>query len=383
MGGKLRASRRRDSGSGQALLISVVAVFGLALALAAGPAVAKKITGSKRSERIVGTKKSDRIKGKGGNDLIKGKGGNDRLNGGRGSDKVVGGKGNDKVVGGADGDTVIGGPRVDRMKGKGGNDLLNAADGRRDSVIDGGSGTNQCIVDVVELSIVRNCGTVQASTPSGQAPGGPGGGGGGPGAGQGLRALTVDVMCGPANPLTGEVGCSFHITGDGADEVTVASPVEAGGGVTNVLGVANALSPPNWDALGGYTCTAPGFLRITIGSESVDVPVPCAAGSPPGGGGGGGGPLSATSSDVMCGPTNPLTGEVGCSFHISGDGADAAGPGSVEGDGAGVTNVVGVAGSLIAPNWDAAGTYTCTSSGVLTVTIGSESVDVPVPCAPG
>src|SRR5512139_211564 len=133
MGGKLRASRRRDSGSGQALLISVVAVFGLALALAAGPAVAKKITGSKRSERIVGTKKSDRIKGKGGNDLIKGKGGNDRLNGGRGSDKVVGGKGNDKVVGGADGDTVIGGPRVDRMKGKGGNDLLNAADGRRDS----------------------------------------------------------------------------------------------------------------------------------------------------------------------------------------------------------------------------------------------------------
>src|SRR5512139_507541 len=111
MGGKLRASRRRDSGSGQALLISVVAVFGLALALAAGPAVAKKITGSKRSERIVGTKKSDRIKGKGGND---------RLDGGRGSDKVVGGNGNDKVVGGADGDTVIGGPRVDRLKGKGG-----------------------------------------------------------------------------------------------------------------------------------------------------------------------------------------------------------------------------------------------------------------------
>jgi RTX calcium-binding nonapeptide repeat (4 copies) len=375
MGGVPGGGHRHKGGSGQAPLISVVAVLCLAIAVGAGPAVAKTITGGKRSERIVGSKKSDRINGKGGNDLIKGKGGNDRLNGGRGSDKVVGGKGNDKVVGGPKGDTVIGGPRVDRMKGKGGNDLLNAADGRSDSVIDGGSGTNRCIVDVVELSIVRNCGTVQAGTPGGQAPGGPGGGGGGPGAGQGLRALTLDVMCGPANPLTGEVGCSFHITGDGADEVTVASPVEAGGGVTNVLGVANALSPPNWDALGGYTCTAAGFLRVTVGSESVNVPVPCTAGSLPGGGGGGGGPLNPTSKEVNC----PAPGL--CSFQISGDGADAAGPGSVEGDGAGVTNVVGIAGSLIAPNWNAGGTYSCTSSGVLTVTIGTESVDVPVTCS--
>jgi Ca2+-binding RTX toxin-like protein len=374
MGGFFKSGTRHGNGGGRAPLLGAAAVLCLALAVAAGPAVAKKITGTKRSEKIVGTKKSDRIKGKGGNDLIKGKGGNDRLNGGRGSDKVVGGKGNDKVVGGPKGDTVIGGPRVDRMKGKGGNDLLNAADGRSDSVIDGGSGTNRCIVDVVELSIVRNCGTVQAGTPGGQAPGGPGGGGGGPGAGQGLRALTLDVMCGPANPLTGEVGCSFHITGDGADEVTVASPVEAGGGVTNVLGVANALSPPNWDALGGYTCTAAGFLRVTIGSESVNVPVPCSAGSLPGGGGGGGGPLNPTSKEVNC----PAPGL--CSFQISGDGADAAGPGSVEGDGAGVTNVVGIAGSLIAPNWNAGGTYSCTSSGVLTVTIGTESVDVPVTC---
>jgi RTX calcium-binding nonapeptide repeat (4 copies) len=377
MGGTFAWMRRPGSDGRRRPLLAAAAVLCLALAVAAEPAVAKKITGGKRSERIVGTKKSDKINGKGGNDLIKGKGGPDRLNGGRGSDKVVGGKGNDKVVGAADGDTVIGGPRVDRMKGKGGNDLLNAADGRSDKVIDGGSGTNKCIVDVVELSIVRNCGTVQASTPGGQAPGGPGGGGGGPGAGQGLRALTVDVMCGPANPLTGEVGCSFHITGDGADEVTVASPVEGGGGVTNVLGVANALSPPNWDALGGYTCTTAGFLRVTIGSESVDVPVPCEAGSLPGGGGGGGGgggPLNPTSKQVNC----PAPGL--CSFQISGDGADAAGPGSVEGDGAGVTNVVGIAGSLIAPNWNAAGTYSCTSSGVLTVTIGTESVKVPVTC---
>jgi hypothetical protein len=259
MGGFSKSVIRQGNGSGGAPILGVAAVLSLALAVAAGPAVAKKITGSKRSEKIVGTKKSDRIKGKGGNDLIKGKGGNDRLRGGKGGDKVVGGKG------------------VDRHLGGPGNDVLKAADGRTDSVIDGGSGTNRCIVDVMELSIVRNCGTVQATTPgSGQGPGG--GGGGGPGPGQGLRVLTVDVMCSPAPDV---LGCSFHITGDGADAAGPGS-VEGGGGVTNVLGGAGSLSPPNWDAFGGYTCTAAGFLRVTIGSKSVDVPVPCQPPPPPG-----------------------------------------------------------------------------------------------------
>jgi hypothetical protein len=263
MGGFFKSGIRHGSGSGAAPMLGVVAILCLALAVTAGPAVAKKITGSKRSERIVGTKKSDRINGKGGNDLIKGKGGKDTLRGAKGGDKVVGGKG------------------VDRHLGGPGNDLLKAADGRVDAVIDGGSGANRCIVDVAELSIVRNCGTVQATTPgSGQGPGGGGGGGGGggPGPGQGLRVLTVDIMCSPAPDV---LGCSFHITGDGAD---VAGPgsVDKGGGVTNVLGGAGSLSPPNWDAFGGYTCTSAGFLRVTIGSESVDVPVPCAPSPPPG-----------------------------------------------------------------------------------------------------
>jgi hypothetical protein len=60
-------------------------------------------------------------------------------------------------------------------------------------------------------------------------------------------------MCGPPNPLTG-VGCSFHITGDGAAAAGPGS-VEAGGGVTNALGGAGSLSPPNWDAVGIYSCT--------------------------------------------------------------------------------------------------------------------------------
>jgi Ca2+-binding RTX toxin-like protein len=289
MGGTLKQGNARPSGSGRASLIAAVAVLGLALALAAGPAVAKKITGTKRSELIVGTKGADRIKGKGGSDLIKGKGGSDRLNGGKGSNKVVGGKGNDKVIGGPLGDTLIGGAGVDSHVGGAGNDLLNAADGRRDRIIDGGTGTNKCIVDTIELSIVTGCGSVQGTTPGGQGGGGGGtggggggGGGGGPGPGQGLRVLTVDVNCGPDIPLVG-VGCLFQVTGDGADAPGPGS-VEGGSGVTNVVGVAGSLVPPNWNAGGTYSCTvgAPGSLRVTIGSESVDVPLPpCAPGSPP------------------------------------------------------------------------------------------------------
>jgi RTX calcium-binding nonapeptide repeat (4 copies) len=263
---KLRGSRRSDGRSGQTLLISVVAVFGLAVAVAAGPAVAEKITGTNRSERIVGTNKSDTINGKGGKDLIKGKGGNDKLRGGKGGDLVAGGKGRDLVAGGDGRDLVVGGKGDDRHLGGPGNDVLKAADGGRDSVINGGSGANKCIVDVVELSIVKNCRKVQAV--------GGGGGGGGGGSTQGLRVLTADVMCSPQPAL---LGCNFHISGDGADAAGPGT-VEGSGGVTNVLGTAGSLSPPTWDALGAYTCTAAGSLRITIGSKSVDVPVPCTPG---------------------------------------------------------------------------------------------------------
>jgi Ca2+-binding RTX toxin-like protein len=253
-------------------------VLGLALALVAGPAVAKKITGTKRSELIVGTKRGDRIKGKGGNDLIKGKGGSDRLNGGKGSNKVVGGKGNDKVIGGPRGDTLIGGSGVDSLVGGRGNDLLKAADGRRDRVIDAGPGTNKCIVDTVELSIVRGCGAIHVGQPGtgggggGTGGGGGGTGGGGGGSGQGLQLINSDPHC-ELVALTG--GCFIHITGTGADATT--GTLQGSGGVTSVVGLALSISPPNWDAVGIYQCTGPGFITVTIGSESVTVPVPCSA----------------------------------------------------------------------------------------------------------
>jgi Ca2+-binding RTX toxin-like protein len=287
MRGTFTASYRRSRRGDRSSLIAAVSVLGLAILLAAAPALAVKYNGTKRSETVIGTQKSDTINGRGGNDLIKGRGGGDRLIGGKGTNKLVGGKGNDKVLGGPLGDILVGGPGVDSHVGGAGNDLLNAEDGRLDRVIDAGTGTNKCIIDVIELSIARGCGTVQASLPGGQGgPGGGGGGGGGPGGGgggggpgpgQGLRVLTVDVTCSPAPDV---LGCSFHITGDGADAAGPGS-VTGGGGVTNVVGAAGSLMPPAWDALGGYTCTAAGFLRVTIGAESVDVPVPCTPASLP------------------------------------------------------------------------------------------------------
>jgi hypothetical protein len=37
------------------------------------------------------------------------------------------------------------------------------------------------------------------------------------------------------------------------------------------------ISGSDWTAGGLYGCTADGFLRVTIGSEFVDVPVDCTA----------------------------------------------------------------------------------------------------------
>jgi hypothetical protein len=287
MRGTFTASNRRSRHGRRGFLVTAISVLGLAILLAAASALAVKYNGSKRSETVIGTEKADQVNGRGGNDLLKGRGGADRLSGGKGTNKLVGGKGNDQLLGGPQGDIVVGGPGSDRHLGGAGNDVLKANDGRRDRVIDAGSGTNRCIVDTIELSIVRGCGTVQAVAPGqggtggggtgGGTGGGGGGGGPGPGPGQGLRVLTVQVTCSPAPDV---LGCSFQITGDGADAAGPGS-VTGGGGVTNVVGVAGSLMPPNWNAVGGYTCTSDGFLHVTIGTESVDVPVPCTPGGLP------------------------------------------------------------------------------------------------------
>jgi Ca2+-binding RTX toxin-like protein len=236
--------RRRGEGGGRVLLIAAAAVLSISLMAAGTTALAKKISGSKRGEMLAGTKGPDKIRGKGGNDRLKGKGGNDLLNAGKGRDAAIGGAG------------------VDKLRGGPGDDLINAADGRRDGAIAGGPGKNTCILDTtLELTLATGCTRIR----SGPHAGGP------PGPGEGLRVLTADGLAGCRSALP---TCQFSITGDGAD--APGGTVTGTGGVTAV-GPAATTSGTDWTATGVYGCTSDGALRVTIGSETFDVPVDCAA----------------------------------------------------------------------------------------------------------
>jgi hypothetical protein len=133
--------------------VVVAAVASLMLA-PAGPAQAKRMSGTKRADRIVGTAKADVIKSRGGNDRIDGRGGNDRLSGGAGKDRLAGGPGRDRLSGGR------------------GADRLNAVDGRADRVVKGGPGKDICRVDPADELKVQGCEIVKIVAPG--VPGVPG-----------------------------------------------------------------------------------------------------------------------------------------------------------------------------------------------------------------
>ena len=239
MAGSLEASRASRLRWVLALLTAVTVAFGLVAA--ADSSSGKTLRGTKRGEKLVGTKRADKITGRTGNDKLNGRGGNDRLSGGAGRDRVNGGSG------------------ADRMGGGSGNDVIKAADGRRDKAINGGAGTNRCVIDTsLELSIARRCSSIVAGKK----------GGGGAGTGAGLIVSTAEGLICPSQLPT----CVFEITGNGADALL--GTVSGGGGVTAVGGSVTT-NGPQWTAAGTYGCTSDGFLRVTIGSEFVDVPVGC------------------------------------------------------------------------------------------------------------
>jgi RTX calcium-binding nonapeptide repeat (4 copies) len=242
MAGRLKSSVASNGVRAPLLLGGAVLLLWLVLVVEMSGAA--KLSGTKQGEKITGTRGADRINGMSGNDRLKGKGGNDSLNGGKGRDTVIGDKGADKMSGGA------------------GRDVIKAADGRKDKVINGGPGRNRCVIDTaLELSVARHCGSISGS--------GPGGGGGGGGAGApGLVVENAEgLICATPLPI-----CVFTISGTGADALL--GTVTGGGGVTAVGGSV-AISGPDWDAAGLYGCTSDGFLRVSIGSEFVDVPVDC------------------------------------------------------------------------------------------------------------
>ena len=222
------------------------------LLLSAGDqASAKRISGTKKADKISGTKKADKISARGGKDRVKGLKGNDKLMGQGGADRLNGGKGKDTLSGG------------------GSRDQLGAADRKRDRSVNGGAGNDRCVIDQVDLAVMRSCEQFKVGSGAGGA-GGAAGGDTKPGelpvtSGSGLS-------CDQQLPL-----CPFQIEGTGADEAV--GTVTGGGEVTIAGGGAVAPQGEDWTAAGTYGCTGPGFLRVTIAQESVSVPITCTTSS--------------------------------------------------------------------------------------------------------
>lgn len=235
------------------LLILGVALCAMLMLSSADEAAAKRIVGSAKADKLVGTAKADKINARGGKDRVDARRGNDKVKGGGGRDRLKAGPGKDKLAGG------------------GGADRLNSVDGAADRRVNGGKGRDVCTVDKADVSVVRNCEQLEVKgSDGGGGSGGSGGSGGGSGPGGGALPVTgtSGLECAQTLPL-----CTFTITGTGADQPV--GTVTGGGDVTTAGGAAVATSGEDWTAAGLYGCTGPGYLRVTIGEESVDVPVTC------------------------------------------------------------------------------------------------------------
>jgi Ca2+-binding RTX toxin-like protein len=219
---------------GGLVAISALAVL---VAIPAGPALAKRIVGTSGADKIAGTKKADRINGRGGSDRVNGRQGGDRLKGSRGKDRLKGAQGKDRLSAGK------------------GADHLNGVDGKKDRVVNGGPGKDVCKVDQADLPVLKNCETARVRN------GGQGGG---------LRVTSASgLTCGSSALPT----CHFQAEGDGADSPV--GSVSGGGGVTLAAGAGVVIVGDSWTAHAAYRCSADGYLKVTIGSESVRVPITC------------------------------------------------------------------------------------------------------------
>lgn len=107
----------------------------------------ERINGSASADTLLGSAGVNNFYGVGGSDLLKGYGGNDYLDGGAGADKLYGYSGADKLYGYGGNDYLNGGGHADRFYGGTGKDGLYAKEGYRDTVIDGGTGTDSATRD--------------------------------------------------------------------------------------------------------------------------------------------------------------------------------------------------------------------------------------------
>jgi len=191
-----------------------------------------------------------------------------------GRDRIVGGKGKDRILGGA------------------GDDRLNSADGSRDRRVAGGPGRNFCRIDTIDLPVLSGCQKIVVGNGNGNGNGNGGNGNGNGGNGTGDGGVNGggtdggtdgggDGAAGPlsltsANGLTCDSvlpTCTFQLIGTGAEMGL--GLVRGEGGATLAAGSSVSVKGNEWTAIGSYGCTTNGTLAVSIGSETVRVPVTC------------------------------------------------------------------------------------------------------------
>lgn len=116
----------------------------LLVALTAGVAAAKVISGTTGDDKLVGTNRADTLRGFDGDDRLYGRGGDDTLKGYIGDDfPLRGAKGDD---------TIVGGLGADRSYGQGGSDTIRTVgDAQRDYISCGEDADGQDI-DTADVS---------------------------------------------------------------------------------------------------------------------------------------------------------------------------------------------------------------------------------------
>ncbi|MBW6438249.1 hypothetical protein KZ829_31435 [Actinoplanes hulinensis] len=117
---------------------------------------AEYIVGGLGDDRLSGTAGADHLSGLAGNDVILGNGGDDLIEDYAGVNRLDGGAGDDVIRGGRGNEVLFGGPGADQLFGDAGDDHLDGAqDGTVDS-LDGGPGTDDCVLNSDPDTLV-NC----------------------------------------------------------------------------------------------------------------------------------------------------------------------------------------------------------------------------------
>jgi len=288
---------------------------------AGGGSGSDRVNGGSGSDRAFGGAGNDRVNGGTGNDRVNGDAGNDRVNGDAGNDAVSGGAGNDilnggpgrdSLSGGAGFDVLTGGAAPDSIRGDAGDDIIDSRDGARDTVVDGGTGRDVCVVDVADVPVVRNCEIVHSGS---SAPVTAIAGGGGAPSPTGVGPFVLTFSSGTSCDFLTEE-CSYILAGTGAKNGSVTAT--AGQEMISTAGPTPSVNTQGgWIVTGTYRCLSDSSIALSSGGEKITVAIDCVTPAPPIGGGPDNGPLQITSAGITSCSTTQT-----CTLTLAGTGAE-------------------------------------------------------------